>query len=402
MEQSKKPVLTLESMASSGVPEVWINEKIKKASEAINWDDPNLSFKQLRTFATQKYVELRESNPAQAFGQLLRVGIQTIANQWYQRYPNEWPKYTTEVSSGRRMEFYAPIFGSQLPKRTGAGEPYTESRVVGVDREIINFKYMGGESFDRELFDDDQTGQIRQRAQNLGEAMGTLEEVYSAGRLLGSYSGGSQGTSLTIAGVTMPASTYATTNADGVAISGVYSTTMYSSTAGDGNRLATFAQLSFPALKQLYSQMLNAKDPLGVKLASAPDLLIVSTFDAMNARTFLNSTWYPAVQGLATQTSATATSGVAGQFGAINPFNGVLNLATNVYLPNGAWVLCQAKKGLVFQRRDPMEVIQELPQSGQSFNTDTYRFRSRSRWEQEWVEARYYGLGNDGSASVSQ
>jgi hypothetical protein len=116
----------------------------------------------------------------------------------------------------------------------------------------------------------------------------------------------------------------------------------------------------------------------------------------------LNSTWYPAVQGLATQTSATASSGVAGQFGAINPFNGVLELATNVYLPNGAWILCQAKKGLVFQRRDPMEVIQELPQSGQSFNTDTYRFRSRSRWEQEWIEARYYGLGNDGSASVSQ
>jgi hypothetical protein len=55
------------------------------------------------------------------------------------------------------------------------------------------------------------------------------------------------------------------------------------------------------------------------------------------------------------------------------------------------------KRGFVFQRRDPMEVVQENAQSGDSFRMEVYAFRARERFEADWIEPRFAYLGNDGS-----
>jgi hypothetical protein len=74
----------------------------------------------------------------------------------------------------------------------------------------------------------------------------------------------------------------------------------------------------------------------------------------------------------------------------------------NIYLPDWAWYLGEAKKGLMMVRRDPLAVVQEVPNSGNSFNYDTIRFRSRMRWEMEWVDPRFWFQGNDGTVSGVQ
>lgn len=373
-------------------PDTVLSSDIVQVAESLDFGAHDFSWKNLRKFAAQNYRKLRETNAQSAFGQLLRAGIQTIANNYYDRFGVNWPEYLTEVPSGKDREHYAPLHGSVLPQRTGKGVPYVESKVVGEDVEILNFKYMGGESFEKELFDDDQTGQINQRAQKLGTAQKELEEVYVAGRI--------RGTAAIINGVDVPASNFETENAAGTTITTPFSVNLY--TTGSGNRPAAFSQMSVPALKVGYETLLNALDPLNIKIVTNPDVILFSPFDAINAPQFLNSSYYPGVPGLGGETASSASSGFAsGAFG-LNPIKGLFKPVLNRYLPQGAWYLGESDKGMIFQRRDPMEITQEQPQSGQSFDKDVIRYRSRSRWEAEWIDSRFWYQGNNGSISVTQ
>lgn len=387
-----------ESRGRSGMG-VRISEQMASTIESLEplflqegWD----GWDELADLAHENYREMGEATSASAFGQLMRVGAQTIANDWYLRTPVSWTEYVQEVQSGHRAEYYPPLDRSGLPKQSRPQQPYKEQAVTGEDIELINKKWMGGESFERELWEDDQTGQIRGRAQSLGEAQRIIEEIYVAGRMMGK-------TNYTVADFVVPASQYKTYNPLGVQITTPYSTAMFSTAAGvAGNRPSSFAQLTSITFKQGMSALMNAVDQRGIKVLVRPDHLVVSTQDAINVKTLVESDYWPAVQGLATQTSSTATSGgLAGAF-AKNVFKGLVSFSVNYFFQDWAWVLMQKKRGPVFQRRSPMEVIQEDPNAGASFDLDSVRWRSRARWEFDFVNARFCWLGNDGTVAGSQ
>lgn len=390
-----KGIKSLREHAKSGTPETHFTERMIEAAEKIAWDSDDLSFKQLRAWATENFRKLGEANPGSAFSQLFRAGVQVFANGWYERTAIAYTEYVAELSSNKRQEFHAPLYGADFPDLTPEGQPYSESRMVGVDRELVNQKYMGGESFQRELFDDDQTGQIKMRMQRLGESSRLREELEAAGKI--------NNTALTQGKVTVPLTTYQRVNSNGVTV-GAYATNFYGTigAVAYGNRPAVFAQLSVATLRTALQSLASAFDPLGVRIAVRPDRLVVSNFDEVNARTLLNSSYYPGVPGLSGQTAATASaSSLTGGF-ADNVLKGMLNLSLNTFLPFGAWNVGASKKGLVMQRRDALEVVQELPNSGASFNTDTIRFRSRARWVLDWIDSSFWYQGNDGSAAISQ
>lgn len=390
-----KGIKSLREHAKSGTPETHFSEAMIQAAEKIAWDSDDISFKAVRKFATENFRKLGEANPGSAFSQLFRAGVQVFANGWYERTAIEYTAYVAEMSSNKRQEFHAPLYGADFPDLVEQGDPYNESRIVGIDRELVNQKYMGGESFTREMFDDDQTGQIKTRMQRLGESSRLREELEAAGRL--------NNTALTQGKVTVPLTTYQRTNSNGATV-GVYATNFYGTIGATayGNRPAVFAQLSMSTLRVALQSLGTAFDPLGVRIAVRPDRLVVSNFDDVNARTLLNSSYYPGVPGLAGQTAGGATSGsLTGGF-ADNVLKGMLNLSLNTFLPFGAWNVGASKKGMVMQRRDALEVVQEQPNSGASFNTDTIRFRSRARWVLDWIDSSFWYQGNDGSAVVSQ
>ena len=395
-----KAIMTLREHAARRVPHMHFTESIIRAAEDIDkqygWMTGIESFKALRTRAYENYKKLGEANPGSAFAQLFRAGVQIAVNGWYERAEVSHPQYVFETTSDKRQEFHAPLWGSAFPTETASGEPYSESAIQGQDIEIVNRKVMGGESFSREMFDDDLTGQIKTRMTKLGESQRQVEELIVAGRLLGANA-------LTFGNFTVPASVYTRKNAQGTSV-GPFSTTFYGTRGGVsfGNRLTTFAQLSMQGVRTALQALRQAYDPLGVPIAVRPDILVVSPFDEINALTLLNSTLYPGVQGLGGQTVANATSGsLTGAF-ANNMLKGMLELASNIYLPSGAWLVGCKGKGLAFQRRDPLEVVQEVPNSGESFNTDTIRFRSRNRFAVEWIDASFWFQGNDGNATVTQ
>lgn len=391
---------SLQYLVESDVPEVRINPQVRAVVESLatkyeseknagdGWLNPRFPWRGIRAIATQNPGDLGEAHASTAFGQLLRAGIQVMANSWYRRYPVTYPQIALEITSDKRQEFHAPLFGSAFPRSIQPGGRFRSQRVEGQDIEIINRKFGGMEVFDRELFDDDQTGQIRGRAQNLGEGMGVWEDAYFAVRFVG------------VASTAYPdeikASNWSGVNANGTAITVPFSVNMYRTDVG--NRPVAYAQLTYGGVLDGVQRLRRAVDPLGVPMVVTPNKILVSSFDEFNVKSLLNSTSFPAVP------PATGGADVGKMGGTFmeNPLRGQFTPTMNIHLLPGTWAVGEGNKGFCFQRRDPLEIAQEVPNSGESFDTDSNRFRSRARWEQDWIDPRFWDLGNDGTAAVSQ
>lgn len=344
---------------------------------------------------------LREANSEAAMGFLVRKGVQTVANDYYHSQPRKWQEYAETVPSTTVAEWYAPLFGSQLALEVERGDQFKEGQIQGEDLSLVNHKFGRIENFERELFDDDQTGQIKQRSQRLGESIATTESVYAALRFVGSAA--------SYGGLSVAASKYATTNTSGTAISTPWSTSMYGSV---GNRPSSYVALTMDALKVAYVQTKNAKDPLSNKIIVDTNTLLVSTQDIINAELLLYPGGYPAVIGqtggvlggtsTTAGTSQGALTGFPGGINSPNPFGRMgLKLVVEPYFPDWAWALGQ-NRGFIFQQRDPMEIVQETPNSGANFNFDSIRFRSRERFEVDWIAPRFWYLGCDGTTTGQQ
>jgi hypothetical protein len=354
---------------------------------------------------------LREANSETSLGFLLRKGVQTVANDWYQATPKEYQNYSRMEGSTTVAEWYAPLYSSIIAAPVEAGNQFPEGRVIGEDSNLRNIKFGLVEAFDRELFDDDQTGQIKQRSQRLGQSMGITESVWAASRLIGA--------ARTYANVTVPASNYSTTDINGTAVTTPFSTTIYGTSSG--NRPSTYGTLNMGHMKVGYVQTLNSVDPLQNKILVDPNVLVVSSQDALNGKLMLAEGAYPAIIGqsdaaLASNptlggTSATAGAsqgaftGFPGGINSNNPFSGIgMKLCVERYLTDWAWLIGESGKGFIFQERDPMEVVQESPNTGSAFTFDVIRYRSRRRFEADYVGggSRFWYLGNDGSVTGNQ
>lgn len=346
----------------------------EQAAKSIKWFSPELSFKRLREAVYNNAARLREANAESAFGQLLRAGIQTYAINSYNTVPVVYPDLVTEVSSRRFQEYYAPLFRPNLPKRVDRGQEFQDNPVVGLDRHLTNQKFGMIESFERELFDDDQTGQIKNRASQMGENFKIMEEIYVIGKILGA--------GFTQQGVTVDPDVTFNDTVTGTG-TGTYNT------APKANRPTTFARLSQANLESADISLMNIVDPLGNKFLVSPNTLLVSPIDKFVGAKLLNSTLQPSVPA--------ATADSTGYVNTVNPLQGLYKLLVSRFMTSKAWILGDPKKCLVFQRRDPLEILQENPASGQSFSMEVYRFKSRSRFEVGMIDSRFVFLGDDGT-----
>lgn len=346
----------------------------EEAASNVDWFSPELSFKRLREATYNESARLREANAESAFGQLLRAGIQTYAINSYNTVPVIYPDLVTEVASRRFQEYYAPLFRPNLPKRVDRGQEFQDNPVLGLDRHLTNQKFGMIESFERELFDDDQTGQIKNRASQMGENFKIMEEIYVIGKLIG--------TGFTVQGVTVDPDVTSTDTVTGIG-TGSYNT------APKGNRATTFARLSQANLETADINLMNITDPLGNKFLVSPNTLVVSPIDKFVGAKLLNSTLQPSVPS--------ATPDATGFTMTVNPLQGLYKLLVSRFLTSKVWLLGDPKKCLVFQRRDPLEIIQENPASGASFSMEVYRFKSRSRFEVGMIDSRFMYLGDDGT-----
>jgi hypothetical protein len=345
----------------------------------IDWHDPDFSIGKLRE---AMFRRMREAVAESSFPQLLRAGVQQFMFDAYQTVPTIFQDLVRVVSSNKYEELYAPLYNSELPVEVLPGEAFPDSRIVGLDVHVRNRKFGRLLAFQRELVDDDQTGQISQRAANLGQMMRYIEELEVIRAIV-----------------------------EAVDTFNKVETTGY--TEAIGNTPKTPGALSQAALEEADIALQNMVDPLGNFMLVMPDTVLVSPSDKFNLLKLLNSTLQPSVPGAAGETISNAKGGTTGWTMTWNPLQGEYTAKVSRFVPgkstslggpglkgpgldkaNGAWFLMETKKSVVFQDREGLEIIQENPAGGAAFQFDEYRYRIRRRFNAKTIDTRFIWRGN--------
>jgi hypothetical protein len=326
-------------------------------------------------------VKTKEAQPELMFGQLLRAGVQNMFNSDYQAVEVTYTAAVKEVSSNKRQEFYSPLERIGFPSLVLNGDSFPETNFKGLDIELINRKYGMMVAFERELFDDDQTGQIAQRAGQMGENARVQEEAYVWNRIC-------DGTAK-LEGVTLPKSaTYST----------VYSTTnaiFAGSPSGAGVNATSAARVSQGQIQAGWILAKGMLDQSGRPMLVTPKLLAVSKQDIFFAHILLNSQL-----NASASSTQTADIGKVGSINSVNPIQNLVAVVASRFIPDYGAILIDAGKGFAFQRRDPQEVVQENPQSGPAFSQEVMRYKTRSRWEADFTDPRFFINLNTSFAST--
>jgi hypothetical protein len=346
--------------------------------ESIDWESPDFSVLKLRESCSR----MREAVAETSFPQLLRAGVQQFMFDAYNTVPTIFQDLVRVTSSNKYEELYAPLYNSELPVEVLPGEPFPDSRIVGLDVHVRNRKWGRLLAYQRELVDDDMTGQISQRAANLGQLMRYIEELMVAQAIIEARD------------------TF-----------GKVATTGY--TTAIGNTPSVPGGLSQAGLEEADVALQNMVDPLGNFILIMPDTVLVSPSDKFNVLKLLNSTLQPSVPGAANQNVTTVPGGTTGWTMTINPLQGEYTAKVTRFLPgsttklggpglkgpgldgaHGAWLLMETKKSIVFQDREGLEIVQENPQGGTAFELDEYRYRIRRRFAVECIDSRFLFRGN--------
>ena len=354
---------------------------------------------------------LREANSETTLGFLLRKGIQSEGMDWYTLADKVYMDYVKMAGSTTVAEYYAPLYNTSLPGPVERGDRFPVAAITGEDSNIRNIVFGQVLPIDRTLFDDDQTGQVRNYAQKLGEGMAQAESVWASSRFIGA--------ARTYGSLTVPISGYTTRDVNGTTVTGPFSTSIFDGSAS-GNRPSSYGQLTMPRLARGYVQTMQATDPLRNRIVVRVNRLIVSNMDALNGQVLLAPGPWPAVIGQGNLSGSNqptlggtsnldganlgVSAGYPGGWGSPNPFAGMgWKLVQERFFPDWAWALCEQGKGLIFQVRDELEIQEEGRNGGSYFDFDVIRYKSRKRFNVDWVGggSRFAYLGNDGTVSGS-
>lgn len=332
----------------------------ESAQKKCGFDPADIDWKKARSTKNfwQKLEEscgerLREANVGSSLGQLFRYGVQNFMFDAYKDVPVIYPDVVDVRPSHNRQEWYAPLFGAELPEEIAPGGAFADSRIKGLDTVLINKKVGRLLSLQRELFDDDQTGQIVNRVGKLGQRVRYKEEFDVMAAIRGA----------------------------------TYSFAL-------GNKFTGgFDVLKQATLEQADIQLQSIRDSLGNRFLVTPSYLLTDPTNKFVAAKLLNSSLQPSVPGAAGETATTASSQGTGWTMTINPLQGLYQLGVSRFLGAGDWFLMEPKASIVWQERDPLETVQENPQSGKSFENDEYRWRVRRRYQTAVIESRYIFAG---------
>ncbi len=337
---------------------------------------------------------LREADSATSFTQVLRAGIQQLVNNSYETVPTTFETWTSTVNSERDTELYAPLHGISFLREVGKQELFSESYAAGLDIKLINRKYGQVYAVERELLEDDQTGQFAKQSGLLGEYAKICWEVIAYAKLAGTFTGGAKAN---YQGLIVPnTETKPSTEANYP-----YTSSSAPFVGGGFNKPTSFTILNQTGIQNGFITLMGQKNLLGLYMNVDPKRLVIAPQNRFTAAILLNSSFYPSVPS--------GTAGATGGTFSINPIESIAALTITRYMfdntgivnPNSnAWYLMDdSKPFFVMQIRESASVIQEAPNSGESFNRDILRFRLVQRGNGDFIDPRFVYQGNDGSVT---
>jgi len=359
-----------------GIDPLTETDKFPVMKESFSW----------KKFRNQLEEQLREADSASTFPLFVIAGLLQNVIGMYQLTKMSYQEWATVTPTNLVETPIAPLHGLTFPREVGAQSPYPEVYAAGLNMKLRAKKYGSMYSIEKELLDDDQTGQFKQQTGALGEYLQMLTEVLVYGKLA-SVSGASY------AGFDVPTSE---TKPSGES---TYPWNSAGFAAGGGKtRPSSFGALTQANLQTGIQQLMQQKNVLGIVMNVNPKRILASPFYRFDAAILLNSAYYPS--------GAASAGGVGGAF-AINPLQGIADLSISRFMPNNsgvfaanskAWYLVDdTKPWFQVLVKTPVSVEQENPQSGESFNRDIYRFKCSTRMNADIIDPRFAWQGNDGS-----
>ena len=337
-------------------------------------------------------VGVKESDSGSNFPQVLRAGVQSIVNSMYLTVPVTYESWTTTVNSTKDTELYAPLHGVSFLREVGKKEIYSESYAAGLDIKLVNRKYGTIWGVEKELLEDDQTGQFAKQASLLGEYCRQAGEVIAYAKLAGKFTGGAIAN---YAGMVVPNTETQPANEANYP----YTSSNAPFQGGGSNRPVAFGALTQTNVQNGFIGLMEQLNLLGLKMSVDPDTILISPFYRFDLAVLLNSSAYPSVPS--------ATPGAVGTTFAFNPIESIAKAVISRFMftntgtvttASKAWYIIDSKKPcFVMQMRQAAEVEQEAPTAGDSFNRDVIRFKCSTRMNGDWIDPRFCWQGSDGS-----
>lgn len=334
--------------------------------------------------------KLMEANVASGFPQLLRAGVQVAFNNLIENYDGTiYNEVAHVIPSTMDTELYAPLHGISFLGERGPLQKFPEAQIAGLDLRLTNRFFGEMLTIAENLWNDDQTGQLAQTVGDLAEWTELAKEVYCMGKI-----NSVQGQNY--AGLVIPPSE----TKPSYEANYPWTTSAAPFVGGGFNKPTGFGGLSQPNIQTAIEAQMVQKNLLGLIMNVKSQKLLVGPVRQFDAMILMNSTNNPS-------TVATLNGSAAGAF-SVNPIKSILDVIVGRYLfdnvgnCNGtskAWYIYDGSKPwMVMQLRDPGSVVQENPQSGESFERQAIRHRLDLRFNTDFIDPRFIWQGSDGSA----
>lgn len=331
--------------------------------------------------------QLREADTSSAFSQFLVAGILQNVNGMYQNAKVSYQDWVTVTPTNLVETPIAPLQGLQFPREVGSQSPYPEVGAAALSLKIRARKYGSMFSVEKELLEDDQTGQFKQQSGMLGEYLQLLTEVLCYGKLA-SVSG------MSYAGFDVPISETQPSYESNYP----WTTSAAPFRGGGFNRPVAFGALSQANIQTGIQSLMQQKNLLGIVMMVNPSRILISPFYRFDLAILLNSSYYP---------SGAAAAGAVGGAFSINPLQGIADATVSRFMPDNsgvfaanskAWYLVDSTKPW-FQvlTKVPVAVEQEAPNAGESFNRDIIRTKCYTRMNADIIDPRFAWQGSNGS-----
>ena len=305
-------------------------------------------------------TSLREAATRPEFYRLLDTGLKTMIINAYEQQAKKstYEQIVDFQTSDKDKEKYPTLGSTPLPRKVLEGQPFPENDFPKDDRvEVTNFKYGEIISITREMIDDDQTKEMKNRAVGLGMAHKKYEDkaVYSIINANGSIYDGASFFTINHPGYTGGGNLGVNDN-------------IYTNVTLSANAIAT-------ALGMISRWVGHTTDDL---LDVQGRSLVVPVSLKRTAKFITESDFL----GLA---YAAATLGPAATIGQARNVlkQDALNVIASPRLDTTSttdWYIRTDFPGFFFQWRDRLDVRRENDSAGEMFERDVFRTRSRARF----------------------
>lgn len=349
-------------MDTSKIIEI-LDPQAGKIKETVLQDQPNTEKQSLFEAKNGRYANLLEASSTTDFPALLRDGIKAIVYDSYSGVTTTWQDWVMATSSDKQSEDWVETNAlGELPI-VGEGTPYPEIK-RDLDRTVNIRNYKRGDilTVTEELIKFNRIAQIKFDASEAGRrAANTREQAaYSVVNTAGNY---------------------------------VRTTAAGDNDIGNNTAAVTFSALGLNTALATLRTMKDRKS--GVYFGVNPGTLLVTPRLEMAAKQLLLS---PELR----QSDGSTVIKTYGQ-GQTNPFRGLINqiIVSPRLGSTYEWVLMEAKRAVILQEVEGLQILQESAGSVTSeayFKYDMLRFRVRDWFGVGMLNDRYCFLSTSSTA----